>query len=32
MKRACFSNIKVDDNNDMRVPYDLLKTNYGRMK
>jgi hypothetical protein len=24
MKRACFSNIQLDDNNDMRVPYDLL--------
>jgi hypothetical protein len=25
MKRACDSNIQVDDNNDMRVPYDLKK-------
>jgi hypothetical protein len=25
MKRACFSNIQVDDNNDMQVSYDLKK-------
>ena len=32
MKRACFTNIIDYDNSDMRVPYDLKKNNYYRMK